>query len=313
MEAAGTRGFGDTLRQARDRAGRTTAEVAATTRIQEKYVVALEAEEWEVLPSGVIGRGFVRVLAREYGEPAAAWVDLYRAARGEPDDPPDYTLPEPDWTVKLRTRRRLGPVGAVVLLLVGCAVGVWIWQPWAVPVVPEPDPARSPTASSPVAPMPSGAPAPDRPAAPGVAGEPAQPEPPARPAAPAPAGPPTAVAPEQPEPSAPERSPEPAPVAAPAPGAPRETPAAVSGPHRLEVRAVERTWIRVRADGGQARDRVLRPGEVVAFTAGDRIEIKTGNAGGIRLAWDGEALKVPGEPGQVRTLTFPGDLEALRP
>ncbi len=296
MDAAGTRGFGETLRQARDRAGRTTAQVAATTRIQEKYVIALEAEDWEALPAGVIGRGFVRVLAREYGEPAAAWVDLYRAARGEPEDPPDYALPEPDWTVKLRHRRRLGPVGAVVLLLAGCAVGVWLWQPWAVPVVPEPAPTR-PLAAEP-APPPD--PALERSATAEAAvavAEPARPE-----AMPAAAPEPAA---EPPAPAARPAQPEPAPAEAPAP------PRAV--PHRLEVRAVERTWIRVRADGGEARDRVLRPGEAATFTAGDRLEFKTGNAGGIRLAWDGEALKVPGEPGQVRTLTFPADLEHLRP
>ena len=96
-------GVGQSLRQAREEAGLKVSDLAATTRIGARYIEALEAEDWSLVPGAVIGRGFVRVLARELRLDPAPLVEAYRAARGEGDETPDHMLPEADWKVDLRT------------------------------------------------------------------------------------------------------------------------------------------------------------------------------------------------------------------
>ncbi|NOY44717.1 MAG: helix-turn-helix domain-containing protein, partial [Deltaproteobacteria bacterium] len=67
--------FGPALRAAREAAGRTLDDVARTTRIRRAYLEALEAEDWGRVPRGVIGRGFVRVVAKEIGAAEAELLD----------------------------------------------------------------------------------------------------------------------------------------------------------------------------------------------------------------------------------------------
>ena len=49
----------------------------------------------------------------------------------------------------------------------------------------------------------------------------------------------------------------------------------------------------------------LRKGDTFALTFTKSLELKLGNAGGVRLRYDGEELPPVGATGQVRTLTFP--------
>ncbi len=52
--------LGSLLRERRERAGITLEDVEKVTRIRKKYLVALEADEWHLLPGEVVGRGFLR-------------------------------------------------------------------------------------------------------------------------------------------------------------------------------------------------------------------------------------------------------------
>ena len=52
--------LGAILREQRDALGVTLAEVEEVTRIRQKYLAALEADEWHLLPGEVVGRGFLR-------------------------------------------------------------------------------------------------------------------------------------------------------------------------------------------------------------------------------------------------------------
>ncbi len=67
--AAAANGFGNisalqtigaVLRERRESAQVTLAEVEKATRIRQKYLAALEADEWHLLPGEVVGRGFLR-------------------------------------------------------------------------------------------------------------------------------------------------------------------------------------------------------------------------------------------------------------
>ena len=55
-----TRDIGAMLRERREAMGVTLAEAEAATRIRQKYIAALESEEWHLLPGEVVGRGFLR-------------------------------------------------------------------------------------------------------------------------------------------------------------------------------------------------------------------------------------------------------------
>ena len=86
-----------------------------------------------------------------------------------------------------------------------------------------------------------------------------------------------------------------------------------AGPHRLGIQAVEKVWVRVEADGGEAQDRLLEPGERAEFEGEKGLRVKLGNAGSVRLTWDGTALRVAGAAGEVKTLEFPAAAVALQP
>jgi cytoskeletal protein RodZ len=52
--------IGAILRERRESAQVSLAEVEKATRIRQKYLAALEADEWHLLPGEVVGRGFLR-------------------------------------------------------------------------------------------------------------------------------------------------------------------------------------------------------------------------------------------------------------
>lgn len=81
--------------------------------------------------------------------------------------------------------------------------------------------------------------------------------------------------------------------------------AANPGQHKLIITAVEECWIHSNADKTDTRQFSLRKGDTFALTFADSLELKLGNAGGVRLRYDGSDLPAPGSSGQVRTLTFP--------
>ena len=60
-------------------------------------------------------------------------------------------------------------------------------------------------------------------------------------------------------------------------------------------------WVRVVADGVQIFEGTLASGTTRTFTATLELEIRFGNAGGVRVTLNGEDLGVQGTPGQVLT------------
>lgn len=113
----------------------------------------------------------------------------------------------------------------------------------------------------------------------------------AGPGAPAPAAAPVAPppGPVATAPAPPPAAPAPAPVAAPAPA-----PA-----YRLVARASEATWVRVRREDGPMVEETIQAGETREWRSGAPIVLTVGNAGGIALELNGEALPPLGTRGTV--------------
>lgn len=79
------------------------------------------------------------------------------------------------------------------------------------------------------------------------------------------------------------------------------TPEAADSPgaQSLTITAHEKSWLRVRADDEKSRDMLLDPGEVTTLSARTGFVITFGNAGGVRLRFNGEELPPVGRSGQV--------------
>ena len=117
-------GIGATLKDARRRLGMDIKEAEERTKIRTRYLRALEAEDWEVLPAPAYVRGFLRTYGQILGLDGEALADRYRRAFEEPAAAA-ATPPEP----VLRNRRAQGSrppsrsgwivaIGAGVLVLV---------------------------------------------------------------------------------------------------------------------------------------------------------------------------------------------------
>lgn len=99
------------------------------------------------------------------------------------------------------------------------------------------------------------------------------------------------------------------------PLAPASAVAAVAGsPVRVVVRANELTWVGVWQGRKFLFGDLMRPGEVRGFGGDDVLRVKIGNAGGVRVEWNGKELAPFGPRGQVRTIEFRrGSWELIQP
>jgi hypothetical protein len=75
-------------------------------------------------------------------------------------------------------------------------------------------------------------------------------------------------------------------------------------PSALVVRATEETWIRIQADDKESFQVLLKPGEKISYKAA-RFNMDIGNAGGVRVQFDGKNIENLGKSGQVIHLRLP--------
>ena len=308
--------LGSALRQEREKRHLSIDDVARQLKINPRLLHALEAADGQALPHPAYARGFIRSYAGFLGfsqEEIQQWLsdlqpeDLKKPKPAETGQPASKTqasqeAPLPEYEAPARRRQR-GAGKAVGACLILCALaggGYWLWQSGRLPFLEmkKEEPAeiinKLPGADT-YAPQPAAAP-------------PRVEEPPQ-----------TVLAPiQKPETleqaigsraSAPE-----APASQPAPAAPdagagaepaaQETAEPIE-PHKLIITAIEECWVHSTADKTDTRQFSLRKGDTFALTFADLLELKLGNAGGVRLRYDGNELPPPGTSGQVRTITFP--------
>jgi cytoskeletal protein RodZ len=91
--------FGERLKREREMREVSLDELSKSTRISSRFLEALENEEWDKLPGGVFGRGFVRTIARYLGLGEESLLAEYDMVRGdlktEAPAPYENRLPRP--------------------------------------------------------------------------------------------------------------------------------------------------------------------------------------------------------------------------
>ncbi|MBV8550131.1 MAG: helix-turn-helix domain-containing protein [Acidobacteriaceae bacterium] len=81
----------------------------------------------------------------------------------------------------------------------------------------------------------------------------------------------------------------------------------------LKVSALEATWLSVVADGKQIFSGILRPSETKVLEGHETARLRTGNAGGLSVEFNGKSLGTIGPHGQVRTVVFTRDSYEIVP
>jgi cytoskeleton protein RodZ len=91
-------------------------------------------------------------------------------------------------------------------------------------------------------------------------------------------------------------------------------PTPAEAPFRVELSALERTWLSIVADGRPTFSGILQAAETKILEGHDNARIRTGNAGGISMVFNGKPIGILGRRGQVRTVVFTKDnYEVLQP
>jgi cytoskeleton protein RodZ len=122
--------FGERLKRERELREVSMEELTKATRISARFVEALENEDWEKLPGGVFGHGFVRTIARYLGLNEEALLGEYDLARSEksplPPAKPEERIPSPPKWIPFAI------VFGIVLLLIGIFyAGLYGWRSYA--------------------------------------------------------------------------------------------------------------------------------------------------------------------------------------
>ncbi len=260
---------GRALREARERLGYTLEEVERATRIRARHLEALEAGDLDRLPSPVHARGFLRNYADFLGLDSDALLLRFaehlqargRAAAIERDTRPSVT-------VRRRRPAWLSVDLLVAAVVVAAVLAVVVWGAGRVAAGLRERAAEVEARSAFLV------------------------------ATLAPTGTPSAANPSQtPQPA--EALPTQAADSSPAPAA---TPLVLAGEGDLvEVRLLveKRAWVSVRVDGEEGFRGRLPPGAVVEAQAAAIVEVWTGNAGGVRVIYNGFDQGLLGDVGEV--------------
>jgi cytoskeleton protein RodZ len=105
-----------------------------------------------------------------------------------------------------------------------------------------------------------------------------------------------------------------APATPAAPAAVTRTPANPENKIALDISANALTWFSLTADGKSLFSGTLEPGESKTFAARENARLRTGNAGGIDVKFNGKPLGPLGPKAQIRTVIFtPSDFKIVKP
>ena len=77
----------------RGRRGVSLQQIADTTKISIRFLRAIEAEEFAVLPGGIIGRSYIRQYAEAAGCDAETLLERYREQCAEPETEEIFPAP----------------------------------------------------------------------------------------------------------------------------------------------------------------------------------------------------------------------------
>lgn len=250
-------------------------EIAESTKIARRHLESLEKEDFDSLPGGVFNKGFVRAYARFIGiDEEQAVADYAELVKEEP--PPEDKFPlevheEPNR--ELNPRNVNYPLIAAAVALVVLLAGYAVWHSKRRPA----DNARAVMTAGPAGQKQDGSLDGPRLASEGH-----------KSADPAGATHVSTIV------AAARKTPE---SAHPRPQPPVHT-------FFVVIKAKEDSWISVIADGRRVKEGVLRAEKQRFVKAAKEIIVKTGNAGGIEISYNGRPLGAIGSESETRTLMF---------
>ncbi len=292
--------LGTVLRTEREKRGVSIDEVATHLKISVRVIRALEEGDIASLPHAVYVRGFIRSYGTYLGLSGGELAEAMDAV--VPEEPP--VGPHSVYTPMDDVAPSSGKVFCTLALL-ACLVGLglfWFYRDAdlfsgesersAIPATAQPalptEPQPLPVPSSPVNPASTV----QQSAIAGPSSQPSMPTTQSLPS-PTPSSPTAGSATTVPQPPVQQTA-----VAQTSQAQPSEQ-------HKIIITALAECWIHSNADDTDTRQFSLRKGDTFALAFSKKLILKLGNAGGVRIRYDGQDLPAPGGDGQVRTLTFP--------
>jgi len=89
------------------------------------------------------------------------------------------------------------------------------------------------------------------------------------------------------------------------PVAAEEGASAVLEPKKLTIVCQDRTWVKITIDGLEQKEFMLKPEEVVKLEAKENFDLLIGNAGGVKLFYNGKDTDFSGQTGEVKHVRLP--------
>src|SRR5438874_1258641 len=95
--------LGESFKKARESQNVSIDRIAAETRISTRFLLAIENEQFDVLPGGIFNRGFIRTYAERLGIDPEEAIRLYEkfARVVEPEQPRQEAARVPGKTTKI--------------------------------------------------------------------------------------------------------------------------------------------------------------------------------------------------------------------
>jgi len=289
--------FGERLRREREMRGISLDEIVATTKIGRRLLVALEEEQFEVLPGGIFNKSYVRAYAKCVGiDEDEAVAEYLQAAQETPPDTRVIAQQHASIHSSRPAQRSGFPVMPVLILLVVAAGGIGGWK-----LYQDHQKERQKREASSPGEVSS-------PASQGVSAAPVSSNQAATAA-------PAAV---QSPPPLPTRSPVQAATPAPKSGAPSaesvpaQPTAAESStasspadtPFEVTVRPKDAAWVSIKSDGKYVVRGIIKPPDVKTIHATNQVIFFTGNAGAVEVAFNGRNVPLTGGPNAEQVLVF---------
>src|SRR6266446_5616513 len=132
--------LGSYLRQGRERQQVSLQDIAATTKIQLKFLEALENDAYDQLPAAPFVVGFLRAYAQYCAMDPEEVLTAYRSLQRAPEPPDIVRRPVTAPTLSPQ-RGHLTRLGVFLAVLPGIAEDTTDSATAAAPVVPRPEPA----------------------------------------------------------------------------------------------------------------------------------------------------------------------------
>jgi len=274
------------LKKTRETQGLSLDQVASLTRIQSKFLQALEDEDFQQLPEQVFTRGFVRTYARSLG------ISEEDALRRFSESSSDYyqqgqkAQHQAQLQIQEEKRGKLNRNLVIIIsIIILVALGFLLPnQQQSSPPPPSPE-----QESSNITP----------PALPDVTKPDAEPEVAELESSPLEEESPPTNQESQPDLDPSPITPPPATLETPTPPSPTESISASTDPIRLEIQATQLTWVVVKSDEDNPKEALLQPGQTATWEAQQQFTLTLGNAAGSVVKLNGEPRGPFGKPGQV--------------